>query len=113
MVTFACDSGNKYLSKMYNDYWMADQGLQQRTSYGDLRDLITRRFADGGVVSVGPGDPLSLAYSRMRLYDVSQLPVLEGNKIVGMIDESDLLIATAQNRGLFSRSDRAATCRPS
>ncbi len=27
VVTFACDSGNKYLSKMYNDFWMADQGL--------------------------------------------------------------------------------------
>ena len=28
VVTFVCDSGNKYLSKMFNDYWMADQGLR-------------------------------------------------------------------------------------
>ncbi len=55
VVTFVCDSGNKYLSKMYNDYWMADQGLRQSQVFGDLRDLIPRRFADGGVVSVGPG----------------------------------------------------------
>lgn len=40
IVTLICDSGNKYLSKMYNDYWMADQGLQRSQVYGDLRDLI-------------------------------------------------------------------------
>ena len=44
VVTFACDSGNKYLSKMYNDGWMFDQGLKKRKAYGDLRDIISRRF---------------------------------------------------------------------
>src|ERR1700760_3905588 len=43
VVTFACDSGNKYLSKMYNDIWMAEQGFIARTEYGDLRDLVSRR----------------------------------------------------------------------
>ena len=40
MVSFVCDSGNKYLSKMYNDYWMVDQGFIERESHGDLRDII-------------------------------------------------------------------------
>lgn len=101
VVTFACDSGNKYLSKMYNDYWMADQGLHNRKIYGDLRDVISRRFAEGGVVCVGPSDPLSLAFTRMRMYDISQLPVLEGNRIVGIIDESDLLLATTDDLASF------------
>ena len=94
MVTFVCDSGNKYLSKMFNDYWMADQGLQlagRRSA--TCATLIARRFDDGGVVSVGPDEPLHVAYTRMRLYDVSQLPVLSREQIVGMIDESDLLLA--------------------
>ncbi len=39
VVTFVCDTGNKYLSKMYNDFWMADQGFGQRPSHGDLSDL--------------------------------------------------------------------------
>ena len=43
VVTFVCDSGNKYLSKVYNDYWMIDQGFLERERYGDLRDLIARR----------------------------------------------------------------------
>ncbi|MCY1082088.1 cystathionine beta-synthase [Archangium lansingense] len=93
VCTLVCDSGNKYLSKMFNDFWMADQGFLPRQAHGDLRDVITRRYAERAVVTLSPNDTLLVAYGRMKLYEVSQLPVLEGNKIVGMIDESDLLLA--------------------
>jgi cystathionine beta-synthase len=93
VVTFICDSGNKYLSKMYNDYWMLDQGFIERPTYGDLRDLIARRHAEGAVVTVSPDDTLLIAYGRFKLYDVSQLPVVQHDRIVGIIDESDLLLA--------------------
>ena len=93
VVTFVCDSGNKYLSKMYNDYWLLDQGLFQRKLYGDLRDIISRRFENHATVFVGIHDTMSTAYKRMKTYDISQLPVLIGEKIVGIIDESDLLLA--------------------
>ena len=43
----------------------------------------------------------------MKLYDVSQLPVLEGDHVVGLIDESDLLLAVSRARAV-SRSVRAA-----
>jgi cystathionine beta-synthase len=101
VVTLICDSGSKYLSKMYNDFWMSDQGVRKDKSYGDLRDLIARRFVEGAVVGVGPDDPLSIAYTRMRLYDVSQLPVLDQTKIVGILDESDLLLAVNSDSGAF------------
>ncbi len=93
VVTFVCDSGNKYLSKMFNDYWMLDQGLLARDRQGNLRDLITRRHADRATVTVAPTDSLLIAYQRMKLYEISQLPVLDGGKVVGIIDESDLLLA--------------------
>ncbi|WP_296186021.1 cystathionine beta-synthase [Pseudomonas sp. UBA1879] len=93
VVSFVCDTGTRYLSKVYNDQWMTDQGLLQRTKYGDLRDLIARRFEDGRVISVGPDDTLLTAFQRMRLADVSQLPVLVDNtRLVGVIDESDILL---------------------
>jgi cystathionine beta-synthase len=93
VVSFVCDTGTRYLSKVYNDQWMTDQGLMQRTRYGDLRDLIARRFEDGRVISVGPDDTLLTAFQRMRLADVSQLPVLiDGMQLVGVIDESDILL---------------------
>jgi len=100
VVTFVCDSGNKYLSKMFNDYWMLDQGLLARERQGDLRDLIARRHADQATVTVAPTDSLLIAYQRMKLYEVSQLPVLEGSKVVGIIDESDLLLA------VYGRAER-------
>jgi cystathionine beta-synthase len=93
VVSFVCDTGTRYLSKVYNDQWMTDQGLMQRTRYGDLRDLIARRFEDGRVISVSPDDTLLTAFQRMRLADVSQLPVLiDGKQLVGVIDESDILL---------------------
>jgi cystathionine beta-synthase len=101
VVTFICDTGNKYLSKVFNDNWMADQGLARRHSFGDLRDLISRPFESGAVVHVAPDDTLSVAYTRMRMYDVSLRPVLEGRKLVGIMDESDLLLAAYQNPTAF------------
>jgi len=92
VVTLVCDTGNKYLSKLYNDYWMLDNGFLDRQPTGDLRDLIMRPYAQRDTVVATPTDLLVTAYNRMKLYDVSQLPVLEGEKIVGIIDESDLLL---------------------
>ena len=90
-VTFVCDTGAKYLSKVYNDAWLADQGLTERELHGDLSDLITRKYADGQVVSVGPGDTLDTAFKRMKGADVSQLPVIEDGRLVGILDESDIV----------------------
>ena len=93
IVVLSPDSGNKYLSKMFNDDWMRDQGFVETERSGDLRDLIGRRHDQGAAVTVGPDDTLQVAYARMKLYDVSQLPVLEGDQVAGLIDESDLLLA--------------------
>lgn len=97
VVTLACDSGNKYLSKMYNDYWLLDQGLTEKKPEGDLRDLISRRFEDHAIIYAEPEDTLNVVYRRMKLNDVSQLPVLKGKKVVGIVDESDLLLALYSN----------------
>src|SRR5205807_209596 len=98
VVTLVPDSGNKYLSKVFSDFWMAEQGLTYRKEFGDLRDLISRPFVENAVVSVSPEDTLTVAYARMRMYDISQLPVLEDAKLVGIIDESDLLLAASRQR---------------
>jgi cystathionine beta-synthase len=93
VVTFVCDSGNKYLSKVYNDYWLLDQGLKVRQTYNDLRDFISRRFEDNAIIFAEQKDTLRTVYARMKLYDISQLPILDGNKILGIVDESDLIFA--------------------
>lgn len=90
-VTLVCDTGAKYLSKVYNDAWLADQGLSAREIHGDLSDLITRKYAKGEVVSAGSGDTLDTAFKRMRGADVSQLPIIDDGRLVGIIDESDIV----------------------
>jgi cystathionine beta-synthase len=101
VVTFVCDTGNKYLSKMYNDYWMLDNGFLEREHYGDLRDLILRPYVHRDTVVVAPGDLLITAYNRMKLYDVSQLPVMDGDRIVGIVDESDVLLHVYRDETRF------------
>lgn len=91
VVTFACDSGNKYLSKMFNDDWMRQQGLTSRETSGDLTDFIALRHDEGATVTAAPDDSLAAVLARMRLYDISQLPVLENGQLVGIVDEWDLI----------------------
>jgi len=102
VVTFICDTGAKYLSKMFNDFWLADQGFVDRPAAGDLTDLISRRFAEGAVVSVKPDDTLLVAFGRFKLHDVSQLPVLDGERIVGIVDESDVLLNVFRDAARFA-----------
>jgi cystathionine beta-synthase len=104
VVSFVVDTGTRYLSKVYNDQWMLDQGLLPRKRYGDLRDVISRRSEEGSVVSVGAGDTLLTAFARMRVADVSQLPVLDGERLVGVIDESDLLLSVHADAARFRSS---------
>lgn len=108
IVTFVCDTGAKYLSKMYNDYWMIDQGYVERPRTGDLRDLITRRYADGAVITVTPDDTLLTAFQRMRLADISQVPVIDNGRCAGVLDESDLLLAVHGDEALFRSPVRSA-----
>jgi cystathionine beta-synthase len=78
---------------MYNDYWLLDQNLAESTHFGDLRDLITRRYSDNAIIYARPKDALKTVYARFKLYDISQIPVMDDGKVVGIIDESDLLLA--------------------
>ena len=91
VVSFVCDTGAKYLSKVYNDAWLADQGLTEREMHGDLSDVITRKYEEGAVIAIGADDTLDTAFKRMRGADVSQLPVIVDGRLVGILDESDIV----------------------
>ncbi|MBJ7484597.1 cystathionine beta-synthase [Brevundimonas sp.] len=103
-VTFVCDTGAKYLSKVYNDAWLADQGLGDDPIQGNLADLIGRKYENGEVVVAGPDDSLDSAFKRMRSNDVSQLPVIQDGRLVGILDESDLV--HVMNTDEITRAER-------
>jgi cystathionine beta-synthase len=109
VVTFVCDTGNKYLSKMYNDFWMADQGFARRPVHGDLSDLISHRYEAGEVITVGPEDTLLTAVKRMRSADVSQVPVVDENgRALGILDESDVLVKVHHDPDHFRNAVKTA-----
>ncbi len=103
VVSLVCDTGGKYLTKMFNEVWVAAHGFEDRPRYGDLRDLIARDFAEGGIITIGPDNTLLTAYNRMRAADISQLPVVDHGKLAGILDESDILAAVGGREG---RADR-------
>jgi cystathionine beta-synthase len=100
VVTFACDTGARYLSKLFNDFWMEDQGFIERQKFGDLRDLIGRPHGERATVTVGPDDVLTTAHNRLRNAGFSQLPVMDGDKLIGIVTEDDIL------RFAFGRPER-------
>ena len=111
VVAIVPDGGDKYLSKMYDDHWMADQGFVERKTYGDLRDLIARRHDEHEDITVPPDATLAIALGKMRLFNISQLPVVQEDRIIGLIDESDLLqrvLANADMPGAFGDPVSAA-----
>ena len=91
VVTFAADTGNKYLSKLYNDFWMEDQGFIERKKFGDLRDLIGRLHGERATITIGPTDVLTTAHNRLRNAGFSQLPVMEEGGLVGIITEDAII----------------------
>lgn len=106
VVTFVCDTGAKYLSKVYNDAWLADQGLSGQPIKGNLSDLISRKYENGDVVVAGPEDTLDTVFKRMRGADVSQLPIIQDGRLVGILDESDLV--HVMNTDEITRKERFA-----
>lgn len=101
VVSFVCDSGNKYLSKIYNEYWLDDHGLIVKEQHHDLRDLISRPHTAKSAITVGAGDTLQAAYRKMKMYDVSQVPVMEKGSLSGILNETDILLAVTGNLSGF------------
>ncbi len=108
VVTLGADTGNKYLSKLYNDFWMIEQGFLARPERGDLGDYVGRPYWERATVYVGPSDTLATAHTRMRNNGISQLPVIEGKKFLGAVSEHDLIHAVRRDQRGFSLEVRAA-----
>ncbi len=95
------DSGSRYLSKTYNDNWMRENGyLEPERTMGAVKDLLDRKGRGRPLVSVGPDHKVTEVIGVLKLHGVSQVPVIEGGKVIGVLTESRLLErALAGTRG--------------
>jgi cystathionine beta-synthase len=105
VVTLVCDSGAKYLSKVFNPTFLAQEGWTHADRHGTVRDVVTNRYSEGTAIYVRPDDTLRTVFSRMRSTGVSQLPVIdEGGRVLGLVDESDVLAALLTDAGGATRA---------
>jgi cystathionine beta-synthase len=109
VVSLVCDSGAKYLSKVFNPTFLAQEGWSHPHRHGTVRDVVVSRYSEGTAVFVRPQDNLRTVFARMRSADVSQLPIIDENgRVVGLVDESDVLAALLTTSGdpnaVFARS---------
>ena len=102
VVSLICDTGNKYLSKAFDEAWLSNNGLSDKILKNDLSDIVVMRADRKQVVSVKESDTVLIAYNRMRNSDFSQLPVLDSDKLVGIISEDDIFNYCFDNKDGFS-----------
>lgn len=93
------DSGSRYLSKIYNDAWMKENGfLDTSAGMGRVADL-TKRQGERELISVAPTAKAAEVIGLMKLKGVSQVPVLEDGQIIGILTETSLLEQALKNGG--------------
>jgi cystathionine beta-synthase len=106
VVTFLCDTGERYLSKLYSDEWMRENQMLE-AEHVTLADMLNRKDTSApAIVSIAPASGVRQALNLMALHDVSQLPVMDGEECVGSVVE-----ATLSQRGLETPALLEATVR--
>ncbi len=84
------DSAQKYLSKIFNDNWMRENGfLEEQPGLGTVHDLLAQKNAN--IVSARSDMSVRDVISTMKTHGISQLPVLDGERLLGLVHEVDLL----------------------
>lgn len=103
IVVLIPDTGERYLSKMYNDNWMREHGFL-------IPEKVTMRFVIQGkaknlpqLVSVHSSATIQHAFDLIKQFDISQIPVIDNGKSVGSIDDGDLMSAVLENSALLDK----------
>ncbi|MDQ3082745.1 MAG: pyridoxal-phosphate dependent enzyme [Gemmatimonadota bacterium] len=104
IVTLLCDTGERYLSKLYSDEWMRENQMLDAARIS-LEDVLVRKTShSNGIVSTNPGASVRQAVGLMTLHDVSQLPVMDGDDCVGSVSDWALSQKTLANPKLLDAS---------
>jgi cystathionine beta-synthase len=109
VVVLIPDSGRGYLSKMYNDAWMADFGFLMTSGQTASGVLAAKRRDLPPLVHVHPEESVRQVIAVLREYDVSQMPVLKAEpplaaaEVVGSVADRDLLEGAFRDPSILDR----------
>jgi cystathionine beta-synthase len=98
MVIILPDSGTRYVSKIYNDDWMQNNGFLDESSNLRAKDiLLSKAGRRTSLVTVDSSDTLNYAITIMGENDISQVPVVQNGQIVGSLTDSRILSRLMEN----------------
>ena len=97
VVTFLCDTGERYLSKLYSDEWMRENQMLDSDRLTLEQVLVGKNGGSPAIVSVAPGSTVRQALGLMAQHDVSQLPVMDGASCVGSVSDWSLSAKSLEN----------------
>lgn len=101
VVVLLPDTGERYLSKVYNDEWMKENQFFEPEFQMTAGEILRRKSAGPGkLITVSPATPFTEAMDLIKQYDVSQIPVLEQRKPIGSVREDRLIDALLTKSGI-------------
>jgi len=106
VVTLACDQGAKYLDKVFSEPHLLEEGLSDRETRGDLRDLIPLRHDLGEGASLKPAETVRQAFRALRTHNLPALPVADPERagaLLGELSERDILAALESDPAVFDK----------
>ena len=96
ILTILPDGAAKYLSKIFDDAWMKENGFLEPEFGGTVADVVGAR--DDVLVSVGPATTLQEVIAILRKHEISPVPVLDSGRLAGLVSERGLLTALVDGK---------------
>jgi cystathionine beta-synthase len=99
VVVLLPDSGSRYLSKVFDDKWMRENGfLESEWSEATLREVLGAKSISE-LISASADDLIADVVAKMKQYGISQLPAMNGGgEVIGLVREGDLLTHLLESR---------------
>lgn len=86
------DSGNRYSSKIFNDDWMSDNGYRESTFNIQIKEVLSLlNKSNDDIITISDRKNIGDAIALMNEKGISQVPVVDGDQIKGVVQEKDLL----------------------
>ena len=104
VVTFMSDWGERYLSKVYDDDWMRENGFMERPRRATAREVVAaKKSGVGALITVEPHTPVRIALSTITAHDIGQLPVVLDGECIGSVIEGRLMAQVIEDPTLLDK----------
>ncbi len=104
VVSIVCDWGERYLSKLYDDDWMRENGFLERPRRSTAAEVLSTKDSPlGALITVEPTTPVRMALSTITAHNIGQLPVILEGDCVGSTTEARLLTQVIEDPSILDK----------